>query len=148
MWHSSPQGPAAVFSYDVLDVGDTYCNTLHQYEVEIQNRGKIDVHYALTPPATDFGSMFTFEPSSGHLLGGQIQSIKVCACTRVRMCCYVAFGAASTASRRMHGDNASFIKQLASRILGGHSVFTEPLTPAMGASSVIRQFITPTISTV
>ena len=38
-------GPAAVFSYDVLDVGHTYANTPHQYEVELQNRGKIDVEF-------------------------------------------------------------------------------------------------------
>lgn len=44
-----------------------------RYEVELQNRGKIDVHYNLLPPSTAFGSKFTFEPSAGHLLGGQIQ---------------------------------------------------------------------------
>lgn len=38
-------GPAAVFSYDVLDVGHTYANTPHLYEVELQNRGKIDVEF-------------------------------------------------------------------------------------------------------
>lgn len=38
-------GPLAVFSYDVLDVGDTYAGILHQYEVELQNRGKIDVEF-------------------------------------------------------------------------------------------------------
>ena len=38
-------GPAAMFSYDVLDMGDTFANTLHQYEVELQNCGKIDVEY-------------------------------------------------------------------------------------------------------
>ena len=38
-------GPAAIFSYDVLDVGHTYANTPHLYEVELQNRGKIDVEF-------------------------------------------------------------------------------------------------------
>ena len=38
-------GPAAIFSYDTLDVGHTYANTPHQYEVELQNRGKIDVEF-------------------------------------------------------------------------------------------------------
>lgn len=70
-------GPAAVFSYDVLDVGDTWVNTLHQYEVELQNRGKIDVDYRLVPPGTAFGSKFSFEPPSGRLSGGQIEVIKV-----------------------------------------------------------------------
>ncbi|EFJ42226.1 hypothetical protein VOLCADRAFT_67248 [Volvox carteri f. nagariensis] len=70
-------GPAAVFSYDVLDLGDTWVNTLHQYEVELQNRGKIDVEYRMVPPGSPFGSRFTFEPASGRLAGGQIQVIKV-----------------------------------------------------------------------
>ncbi|KXZ49496.1 hypothetical protein GPECTOR_21g722 [Gonium pectorale] len=70
-------GPAAVFSYDVLDVGDTWVNTLHQYEVELQNRGKIDVEFRLVPPGSAFGTRFTFEPSQGRLSGGQIQIIKV-----------------------------------------------------------------------
>lgn len=38
-------GPCAVFSYDVLDVGDTYAGVVHLYEVELQNRGKIDVDF-------------------------------------------------------------------------------------------------------
>ncbi len=50
-----------------------YVTCVHRYEVELQNRGKIDVHYALMPPATAFGSKFSFEPSSGHLSGGEIQ---------------------------------------------------------------------------
>ncbi|GIL73964.1 hypothetical protein Vretifemale_3957, partial [Volvox reticuliferus] len=70
-------GPTAVFSYDVLDVGDTWVNTLHQYEVELQNRGKIDVDFRLVPPGSAFGSRFSFEPASGRLAGGQIQVIKV-----------------------------------------------------------------------
>ena len=45
-------GPAAVFSYDVLDVGHTYANTPHQYEVELQNRGKIDVEFKWVPPGS------------------------------------------------------------------------------------------------
>jgi hydrocephalus-inducing protein len=70
-------GPAAVFTYDVLDVGDSWVNTLHMYEVELQNRGKIDVEFRLAPPTTSFGSRFAFEPSVGRLSGGQIQPIKV-----------------------------------------------------------------------
>ncbi|GFH15843.1 uncharacterized protein HaLaN_12151 [Haematococcus lacustris] len=72
-WLVRLQGPAAVFSYDVLDVGDTFANTLHQYEVELQNRGKIDVHFQLVPPTTPFGVKFSFEPAQGLLLGGEIQ---------------------------------------------------------------------------
>ena len=31
-------GPKAVFSYDLLDVGDAFINTSHKYEVELLNR--------------------------------------------------------------------------------------------------------------
>lgn len=44
-----------------------------RYEVELQNRGKIDVYYQLLHTDTPFGRKFSFEPSSGHLAGGQIQ---------------------------------------------------------------------------
>lgn len=71
-------GPEAVFSYDALDVGDTFINTLHQYEVELQNRGKIGAQYQLLPQNTEFGSKFTFEPNHGSLSAGQTQIIKVC----------------------------------------------------------------------
>ncbi|PNH08880.1 Hydrocephalus-inducing protein [Tetrabaena socialis] len=70
-------GPAAVFSYDVLDLGDTWVNTLHQYEVWLQNRGKIDVDFRLVPPGSAFGTRFSFEPPSGRLSGGQMEVIKV-----------------------------------------------------------------------
>lgn len=70
-------GPEAVFSYDVLDVGDTFINTMHQYEVELQNRGKIDAQFMLLPKNTEFGSKFRFEPDNGVLVAGQVQIIKV-----------------------------------------------------------------------
>ena len=40
-------GPMAVFSYDVLDVGDTFVNAVHQYEVELMNRGEIEAEFRL-----------------------------------------------------------------------------------------------------
>lgn len=38
-------GPKAVFSYDLLDVGEAFINTPHKYEVELLNRL---VHHAQT----------------------------------------------------------------------------------------------------
>ena len=70
-------GPKAVFSYDVLDVGDTYVNTLHQYEVEIHNRGQIEAEFCLEPPMTEFGKRFNFEPNSGLLSVNEVRTIKV-----------------------------------------------------------------------
>eukprot|EP00232_Nephroselmis_pyriformis_P008175 CAMPEP_0182895474 /NCGR_PEP_ID=MMETSP0034_2-20130328/25702_1 /TAXON_ID=156128 /ORGANISM="Nephroselmis pyriformis, Strain CCMP717" /LENGTH=2117 /DNA_ID=CAMNT_0025029307 /DNA_START=132 /DNA_END=6482 /DNA_ORIENTATION=- len=71
------KGPQAIFSYDVLDVGDTLINSVHQYEVELHNRGEIECVYRLEPPQGAFGSKFTFEPSSGVLEVGDVQTIQV-----------------------------------------------------------------------
>ena len=70
-------GPKAMFSYDVLDVGDTFINSVHQYEIELQNRGEIEAEFALVPPSTEFGTKFSFEPSSGVLDVGEVQTIQV-----------------------------------------------------------------------
>eukprot|EP00955_Chlamydomonas_euryale_P060740 357809-Chlamydomonas_euryale.AAC.3 len=76
-------GPLAVFSYDVLDVGQAFCGVVHTYDVELQNRGKIDVNFSLVPPTSVFGAKFGFEPDAGHLAGGEIQIIRVRLCSDV-----------------------------------------------------------------
>lgn len=70
-------GPKAVLSYDVLDVGETYINTVHQYEVELQNRGEIGTTFRLLPNASPFGSKFSFFPSEGELPAGRVVPITV-----------------------------------------------------------------------
>ena len=70
-------GPKAVFSYDVLDVGDTFINTLHQYEVELLNRGEIEAEFRLVPPQSTFGQHFRFEPDSGVLGVGEALPVRV-----------------------------------------------------------------------
>ena len=70
-------GPCAMFSFDTLDVGDTFINSVHQYEVELQNRGEIEAEFRLLPSASVVGQRFTFEPSFGVLSVGQIQPIQV-----------------------------------------------------------------------
>ena len=70
-------GPKAVFSYDVLDVGDTFINTLHQYEVELLNRGGIEAAFRLVPPQSTFGQHFRFEPDSGVLGVGEALPVRV-----------------------------------------------------------------------
>ena len=70
-------GPKAVFSYDVLDVGDTFINTLHQYEVELMNRGEIEAPFSLHPPDSTFGKKFRFEPDTGVLKVGESHPVKV-----------------------------------------------------------------------
>jgi hydrocephalus-inducing protein len=68
-------GPNVIFSYDVLDVGDTFVNTLHQYEVQLQNRGEIEAPYQLLRmDSSPFSSKFSFEPDAGVLAPGQVNA--------------------------------------------------------------------------
>ncbi|CAE8612898.1 unnamed protein product [Polarella glacialis] len=65
-------GPKAAFSYDELDVGDIFVESVHNYEVDLINQGDIAVNFRLAPNLSPFGSKFTFTPSSGLLeVGGQ-----------------------------------------------------------------------------
>lgn len=45
-------GPVACFSFDTLDVGNAFVNTMHQYELELMNRGRVDAEFRLTPSHT------------------------------------------------------------------------------------------------
>lgn len=58
-------GPCAIFTYDVLDIGNAYINTLYRYSVQLENRGDIPAPFAIQPGDGEFGSMFTFVPSDG-----------------------------------------------------------------------------------
>ena len=69
-------GPKAMFSYDVLDVGDTFIHTVHQYEVELYNRGEVPAEFRLTKPDTYFGGMFDFEPASGVVPPDSVQMLQ------------------------------------------------------------------------
>ncbi|KAJ3036631.1 hypothetical protein HDV00_002527 [Rhizophlyctis rosea] len=70
-------GPRARFSYDMLDMESVSINTVHKYEVLLENRGDIDVSFSLVESKTLFGSKFSFEPTSGVLKIGQQQAIEV-----------------------------------------------------------------------
>ena len=45
-------GPQAAFSYDVLDIGDVFVNSVHTYNLTLENHGDIVADYAL-PPVRD-----------------------------------------------------------------------------------------------
>lgn len=53
-------GAVARFTYDSLDVGDAFVNTLHQYTLELVNRGKVDAEFSLQHSHTRWvvGSQF------------------------------------------------------------------------------------------
>jgi hydrocephalus-inducing protein len=60
-------GPKAAFSYDEMDVGDIFVESMHRYEVDILNQGDIAVNYELVPNTGPFGSKFQFTPAAGRL---------------------------------------------------------------------------------
>ena len=74
-------GPLCVFTYDVLDIGDIFVGAVHQYEVELLNRGEIEAEYRLDPVMTESGRKFAFEPCAGVLSVGQTQVVTVTLCS-------------------------------------------------------------------
>eukprot|EP00937_MAST-01D_sp_MAST-1D-sp2_P000047 g47.t1 len=60
-------GPKAALSFDVLDIGDVFVNSVHKYEITLENCGDVPCTYALQPSNTPFGPKFSFEPSRGTL---------------------------------------------------------------------------------
>lgn len=70
-------GPKAAFSYDELDVGDVFVESVHQYQVDLINQGDIAVNFQLTSNSSPFGSRFNFTPSHSRLEVGSSVSITV-----------------------------------------------------------------------
>lgn len=68
-------GPKAAFSYDELDVGDIFVESVHRYEVQLLNQGDIAVHFQLVPNNAPFASKFKFSPSEGKLGVGESVTI-------------------------------------------------------------------------
>ena len=76
-------GPKATLSYDVLDIGDVFVNSVHKYEITLQNCGDIECTYELQPCNTPFGPKFQFEPSSGLLKVGDAHIVTVTFCSDI-----------------------------------------------------------------
>ncbi|KAI9002678.1 hypothetical protein BC832DRAFT_104056 [Gaertneriomyces semiglobifer] len=70
-------GPQAKLSYDLLDIEEIYINTVHTYEVIMENNGEIDVHYSLLRAESVHGSRMSFTPDSGVLSPGKRQALKI-----------------------------------------------------------------------
>ena len=58
-------GPCGIFSYDVLDVGNTFINTSHRYAVTLENRGEVPVPFTLAPATGPLAHAFTVTPRCG-----------------------------------------------------------------------------------
>ena len=76
-------GPIAVFTYDALEVGDVFIGAVHQYEVELVNRGEVAAEFRLVPPEPGSRAAvdFSFEPSAGVIPVGEIQTVIVTLCS-------------------------------------------------------------------
>jgi hypothetical protein len=76
-------GPKATLSYDVLDIGDVFVNSVHRYEITMENRGDIESGYQLLPSLTPFGPKFAFSPDRGTLAVGESHNIEVTFCSEI-----------------------------------------------------------------
>lgn len=70
-------GAKIVLSYNVIDIGEVFINSVSEYDVELDNQGEIIAFYQLIPNDSLFGSKFNFEPSEGMLGVGQKEMVKV-----------------------------------------------------------------------
>ncbi|KAJ3022533.1 hypothetical protein HKX48_005950 [Thoreauomyces humboldtii] len=70
-------GPKARFSYELLDIEEIFIDTLHTYEVVLENRGDIPISYALDPSTSLFGPKFRFSPDCGELAVGEQHNIQI-----------------------------------------------------------------------
>ncbi|KAL1499824.1 hypothetical protein AB1Y20_012509 [Prymnesium parvum] len=74
-------GPRATWLYDTLDVGDVYVNSLHRYEVVLENHGEIEAEYSVDENDSMFASKFAFTPTEGTLLAKHQVAVEVNFCS-------------------------------------------------------------------
>ena len=73
-------GPKVQFSFDDLDMGNIFVNSMHTYEVVIANNGDIDAIFSIIPSKSVFGPCFVFNPSEGIVMPEGHQAIQVTYC--------------------------------------------------------------------
>lgn len=76
-------GPKAVFSSDIVDIGDVFVTSTHSYELVLTNKGDILAEYKFKVPKTPFASKFKFVPDNGSLALGQSQRIAITFCSDI-----------------------------------------------------------------
>lgn len=86
IWISSTGvGPKAGLTFDSLDLGDLFINSMHRYELQIENRGDITCDWSLVVPDTPFADIFSFSPSSGSLSVDASQTIQISLCSTAKL---------------------------------------------------------------
>lgn len=58
-------------------------NTIHRYQVQLENHGEIDVTYNLVPSDSQFYTKFKFSPSYGLLKVKQVITIDLSFCSDI-----------------------------------------------------------------
>ncbi|KAL9642363.1 hypothetical protein ABK040_007361 [Willaertia magna] len=71
------RGPNVSFSYSELDIGEIFINSIHEYEVRLDNKGNIDAVFELVKLSSLFGPKFTFAPQKGIIPASESQLIKI-----------------------------------------------------------------------
>ncbi|KAH6588049.1 hypothetical protein BASA50_010912 [Batrachochytrium salamandrivorans] len=77
------RGPYARFSYDLLDLENVFINTIHTYEVILENKGEIAYRFNSEKTDTIFDPKFTFFPTEGSIDVGQKCVISITFCSNV-----------------------------------------------------------------
>ena len=70
-------GPKIMLSYNVMDIGEVFINSVSEYDVDLVNEGEIEAIYDMEPATSLFGSKFQMEPSAGQLGVGQKERVKI-----------------------------------------------------------------------
>ncbi|PBJ80797.1 hypothetical protein BCY84_00999 [Trypanosoma cruzi cruzi] len=68
-------GPQCELEYTRLDIGEVFVGAVHEYQVDIINKGCIEARYAVLPQNTLMGRKFMFRPSEGVLAPGTQETL-------------------------------------------------------------------------
>ncbi|PAA50321.1 hypothetical protein BOX15_Mlig000423g3, partial [Macrostomum lignano] len=74
-------GPKIQFSFDSLDLGFLFVNSVHTYELVLANKGHIDAIYKIQPSNSQFAKCFQFHPDDGIVSPGGHQAIHIRFCS-------------------------------------------------------------------
>ncbi|GMH58813.1 hypothetical protein TrST_g5240 [Triparma strigata] len=86
LWiNSTGVGPKAGLTFDSLDLGDLFINSMHRYELTIENRGDIACDWELVTPDTPFADIFSFSETSGSLSVDASKTLSIALCSTAKL---------------------------------------------------------------
>ena len=78
-------GPKAGLTFDSLDLGDLFINSIHRYEIAIDNRGDIPCEWELIIPDTHMADIITFDTTEGSLPVDASENIPITLSSTVKL---------------------------------------------------------------